>query len=446
MANQLAATLDRHYALLREVRLRERAEALERLQRELLARERHALQEAREAHRRQAFLAEVGATLSSSLDYRASLPGLVRQLVPEWADCCAIDLLQPESPGGGEHIAVMAAEAPAASPEQASFVTRALASHPWMVSPVTPERLPPEHLGVEQAEWPGFPSNLRLPIRGRGRTLGVLSLVAARPGRYGPADSFLFESLAQRIAAVVDTTLLYQQAQEAVRWRDDLLAVVSHDIKTPLLVVRMNAELLLRDVRPADAERPRPARRYLESILKAADRMRDLIGSLLDRARLQGSPMPLSLQTWAVDELLQQALEVLRPLLLDKNQQLRVEVGAGASHVRADRERTLQVLANLMGNAIKFTPHRGTLSVRTQRVEGQVRVSVKDTGPDIPAQDLPHLFERFWQGDSGARQQGTGLGLSIVKSIVEAHGGSLWVESREGAGSTFYFTLPAAEP
>ncbi len=441
MANQLAATLDRHYALLREVRLRERAEALERVQRESLERERQARQEAQEAHRRQILLSEAAAGLASSLDYHASLPGLARLLVPEWADCCAIDLLRQGPAGGGERITMMAAEPSGATPGPHSFVARVLASHPWMTFPVTPENLPPEHLSEEHLEWDGFPANLRLPIRVRGRTLGVLSLVAARAGRYGPADSVLFVALAQRIAAAVDTALLYQQAQEAVRWREDLLAVVSHDIKTPLLVVRMNTEMLLRSARPADAERRRHGHRHLESTLKAVDQMRDLISGILDRARLQGMPMPLALQPHSVDALFQQALEVLRPLALDKNQELTVEVCPDATHVCADRERTLQVLANLLGNAVKFTPRNGTISLKARRVDGKVRISVKDTGPGIPSQDLPHLFERFWQG-SGSRQRGTGLGLSIVKSIVEAHGGALWVESREGAGSTFFFTLP----
>jgi signal transduction histidine kinase len=98
-----------------------------------------------------------------------------------------------------------------------------------------------------------------------------------------------------------------------------------------------------------------------------------------------------------------------------------------------------------VGNAIKYTPKGGTITLRARRVDGTVRISVKDTGPGISARDVPHLFERFWRA-TGVLERGTGLGLSIAKSIVEAHGGSLWVETREGAGSTFFFTLPAVEP
>jgi signal transduction histidine kinase len=172
--------------------------------------------------------------------------------------------------------------------------------------------------------------------------------------------------------------------------------------------------------------------------------MRDLIGGILDRAREQGMPMPLAPQPLAVDALVQQASEVLRPLALQKYQQLRVEVAPGLPRVSVDRERMLQVLTNLVGNAIKFTPAGGCVTVRARQVDGKVRVSVKDNGPGIPAEDVPHLFERFWRA-SGVNERGTGLGLSIVKRIVEAHGGTIWVETQVGTGSTFFFTLPVAE-
>ncbi len=442
VANLLATALDRFHALQREVGLRERAEVLEQAHRALLERERQQRLEAETAHQRQAFLAEASALLAASLDYRASMPSLARLLVPRWADCCAIDVLHPKGLGG-ERVAMMAAEPPGRAGRE-SFVAQALASHPWMAFPAGPENLPEAHVSRESLEWTGFPSNLRLPIRVRGRTLGVLSLISAQPGRYDAADAALFGLLAQRIAAAVDAALLYQQAQEAVRWREELLAVVSHDIKTPLLVVRMNAEMLLKAAKPPGAERRRHGRRHLDSILLAVDQMRDLIGNILDRARLEGMPMPLTLQPQEAGALLEQTVAVLRPLAQVKRQVLEVELCPGLPRVRADRERVLQVLANLVGNAIKFTPMAGTITLRARRVDGQVRFSVKDSGPGIRSEDVPHLFERFWRA-AGASERGTGLGLSIVKRIVEAHGGTVWVETREGAGSTFFFTLPVDE-
>ncbi|WNG32157.1 HAMP domain-containing histidine kinase [Cystobacter fuscus] len=276
----------------------------------------------------------------------------------------------------------------------------------------------------------------------RGRTLGVVSLIAAWPGRHDAADVALFEALVQRIAAAVDTAHLYEKAQEAVRWRDELLAVVSHDIKTPLLVVRLNAELLLKAAHEGE---PHPRQeRLMESILHSADHMRDLIAGLLDRSRLQGGPLPLVLEPLPVAELIEQVLPVLQPLAVSRALKLRVAVSPEARPVKADRERVHQVLTNLVGNALKFTPPGGTITLRARPVDGMVRFSVKDNGPGISPTDVPHLFERFWRSAS-ASERGTGLGLNIVKTLVEAHGGTVWVESQLGAGSTFFFTLPVAD-
>jgi signal transduction histidine kinase len=294
---------------------------------------------------------------------------------------------------------------------------------------------------VERAEWSGFPSNLRVRIQARGHTLGVLSLIAAQPERHDAADVALFEALAQRIAAAVDTANLYARAQEAVRWRDELLAVVSHDIKTPLLVVKLNAEILLKAIQE-DTPHPRQER-LMESILHSAEHMRELIGGLLDRSRLQGGPVPLTLEPLPVKGLIEQALQVLEPLARSRQQKLQVAVSPELPPVKADRERVLQVLSNLVGNALKYTPPGGTVTLRAKQVDAMVRFSVRDNGPGLSPADVPHLFERFWRSAS-ASERGTGLGLNIVKTLVEAHGGTVWVESQLGAGSTFFFTLPVA--
>ncbi|WP_225410927.1 sensor histidine kinase [Stigmatella hybrida] len=444
VATQLATALDRAHALRREVGLRERAEASEGAQREILEREQRARLELEKAHQRQAFLVEASARLAQSLDYRASLPEVASLLVPAWADGCVMDLFPEDAkdPRGTERAALVVIQPPDAEPASTSFVARTFQDHPWVVLPATPGSLVEPPGAVEQTEWSGFPSNLRLRLQVRGRTLGVLSLISARPGRYAPADLALFESLAQRIAAAVDAAHLYQQAQEAVRWRDELLAVVSHDIKTPLLVVRLNAEIILR----ASQEGRMHARqcRLLESILHSVEHMGALIGGLLDRSRLQGMPVPLTLQPQTVEALLEQALQVLEPIVHNKSQTLRVELCPGLRRVHADRERVLQVLTNLVGNAIKFTPPGGLLTLRVKQMDGMVRFSVKDSGPGISPADLPHLFERFWRSSSAA-ERGTGLGLTIAKNLVEAHGGTLWVESHLGEGSTFFFTLPAVD-
>ncbi|WNG22573.1 sensor histidine kinase [Cystobacter fuscus] len=369
---------------------------------------------------------------------------MARLLVPTWADCCVIDLFSCDTKDscGTERVALVVTEPPGPAPAGTSFVTRAFTDHPWVALQPSPERLTEQSSAVERAEWAGFPSNLRLRIQVRGRTLGVVSLIAARPGRHDAADVALFEALVQRIAAAVDTAHLYEQAQEAVRWRDELLAVVSHDIKTPLLVVKLNAEILLKAAHEAT---PHPRQeRLMESILHSADHMRDLIAGLLDRSRLQGGPLPLALEPLPVKELIEQVLPVLQPLAVSRALKLRVAVSPEVRPVKADRERVHQVLTNLVGNALKFTPPGGTITLRAKPVDGLVRFSVKDNGPGISPADVPHLFERFWRSAS-ASERGTGLGLNIVKTLVEAHGGTVWVESQLGAGSTFFFTLPVAD-
>jgi signal transduction histidine kinase len=444
VANQLATALDRSYALRREVRLRERAEQSERIQRELLERELQARQELEKAHQRQSFLAEAGAVLARAIDYRASLPEVARLLVPTWADGCVIDLFACDAKDacGTERVALVVTEPAEPARTGTTFVARAFTDHPWVALLATPESLTEQPTAVERAEWSGFPSNLRLRIQVRGRTLGVLSLIAARPGRHDPADVALFEALAQRIAAAVDTAHLYAQAQEAVRWRDELLAVVSHDIKTPLLVVKLNAEILLKAAREGT---PHPRQtRLTEAILHSSEHMRDLIAGLLDRSRMQGGPVPLTLQPHPVADIIDQALQVLEPLAQSRTVKLRVAVSPEARPVKVDRERVLQIIGNLVGNAIKFTPPGGTITLRAKPVDGMMRFSVKDNGPGISPADLPHLFERFWRSAS-ATERGTGLGLNIVKHLVEAHGGTVWVESQLGAGSTFFFTLPVAD-
>ncbi|EPX64024.1 sensor histidine kinase [Cystobacter fuscus DSM 2262] len=444
VTNQLATALDRAHALRREVCQRERAEASERAQRELLEREQQAHRELEKAHRRQAFLAEAGALLTQSLDYRVSLSAVARLLVPTWADCCVIDLFTRDTKDscGTERVALVVTEPPGPASAGTSFVSRAFTDHPWVALSPSPERLTEQSSAVERAEWAGFPSNLRLRIQVRGHTLGVVSLIAAGPGRHDAADVALFEALVQRIAAAVDTAHLYEKAQEAVRWRDELLAVVSHDIKTPLLVVKLNAELLLKAAHEGE---PHPRQeRLMESILHSADHMRDLIAGLLDRSRLQGGPVPLTLQPLPVKAIIEQALQVLEPLAQSRTLKLKVAVSPEARPVKADRERVLQIISNLVGNALKFTPPGGTITVRAKPVDGMVRFSVKDNGPGISPTDVPHLFERFWRSAS-ASERGTGLGLNIVKTLVEAHGGTVWVESQLGAGSTFFFTLPVAD-
>jgi signal transduction histidine kinase len=234
---------------------------------------------------------------------------------------------------------------------------------------------------------------------------------------------------------------LRRRMEDAVRAREDLLAIVSHELRNPLSIVLMGARQI--DQLAEDNDSGARTRRAARSIVKAVDRMSRLVGDLLDLAQLEaGKPLPLESETYDVTELAQQAAELLEPLASARRLRLITDV-LGPMYALCDADRIQQVLANLIVNAIKFTREGGEICVRVRSMPGTVVVSVSDTGVGIPAAQIPHLFDAYWQVDS-QRKRGAGLGLSIAKAIVVAHGGRIWVESTEGRGSTFFVTLPAA--
>jgi signal transduction histidine kinase/CheY-like chemotaxis protein len=231
--------------------------------------------------------------------------------------------------------------------------------------------------------------------------------------------------------------LLLAELRAAVRAREDLLAVVSHDLRNPVTVILSTAKMLL----GADApEKFASVRGQVDRIVRSADRMTGLISSLLDIAKLESGTLNISFETHEVRTIVDDTVELLAPLAHKKGIALESDVTAPLATV-CDRQRLQQILANLVDNALKFTPAGGTVRVAAVESDGGVRFAVSDTGPGIPEENLPFIFERYWQPDT-QKESGVGLGLSIVKGLVEAHGGRVWVESQPGAGSTFYFVLP----
>jgi signal transduction histidine kinase len=234
-----------------------------------------------------------------------------------------------------------------------------------------------------------------------------------------------------------------REAQRAVRTREDVLAVVSHDLKNPLGSIALSTQLMRRLLPPG--EQGERLLKHTHTIERSVERMDRLIKDLLDMASLQAGQLKLDLGRYAVDELVRDGLVLLEPLAIEKHIELRTRLPQERCWVECDRDRFFQVLSNLVGNALKFTPEKGTVTVAVMPGEGFLRFCVKDTGPGIPAEALPHLFEPFWQVE-GTGKKGTGLGLTISRGLVMAHGGSLEVESEQGQGSTFSFTLPRPSP
>jgi signal transduction histidine kinase len=236
---------------------------------------------------------------------------------------------------------------------------------------------------------------------------------------------------------------LQKRLQRAVQARDDTVGVVAHDLRNPVSAVKMLSNALMRS---GEAEKlSAEAREQVQLIGDAAQQMDRLIQDLLDITRMETGRLTLSPQPTAAKELLETALQTLRPLVDDAGIELRMDVPAELPDVNADRERVGQVISNLVGNAIKFTTRGGRITVSATQEDGLLRVAVNDTGSGISPDQLPNIFDRFWQTtQSTIRSRGAGLGLPIARGIVQAHGGRLWAESEFGKGSTFFFTLPVA--
>lgn len=226
-----------------------------------------------------------------------------------------------------------------------------------------------------------------------------------------------------------------RSAERALAARDELLGIVAHDLRSPLSAIIMKAAIL----RKASAEEK--TRKHAESIESVAMRMAYLIKSLLDTASIESGKFSVSPAPCDVEETLREATEVLDSLATPKSIRLEPRLKQPVLAVMADRDRVIQVLINLIGNAIKFVFEGGKVDITAERDGNDVRFSVADTGPGIAPLHLPHIFDRFWKAETGGKK-GTGLGLYIAKGIVEAHGGRIWVESQLGYGATFHFTLP----
>jgi signal transduction histidine kinase len=280
-------------------------------------------------------------------------------------------------------------------------------------------------------------SVIAVPLKASGKIIGVLAMYTSESGRrYGPEDLALAEEVARRAALAVDNARLYHEAELATRARDQMLSIVAHDLRNPLGTMLMVSELL-EETLPADS----PSLRQVGMMRRAGKQMNRLIQDLLDVKRIEHGRLAVDPRPVAAAPLLTDAGEMLRALAAARTLDLSVDAPAELPMVLADPARIQQVISNLVGNAIKFTPQGGRITLRGFPVGDEVRVAVMDTGPGIAADQLPHVFGQFWQG-SRSDTRGLGLGLVIAKGIVEAHAGRIWVESTLGAGSSFYFTLP----
>lgn len=274
-----------------------------------------------------------------------------------------------------------------------------------------------------------------LPLLARdGTPVGVIA--ASEPMDPGELESSeqILAQVAQLVAVTMENARLLRETQEAVRARDEVLAVVSHDLRTPLSNVRLALRLLQDQsggVSPT----------LFDRIERNVHHMSRLVDDLVDLARIECSRLRISPHGERVHDILQAALALTQPLADDARVELLTHAVSANLRVRADRHRTLQVLCNVIGNAIKFTPASGKVQISVEERGREVCFHVADSGPGIGPEDAPHIFARFFQARS-ARPGGLGLGLYIAKAVVDAHGGRIWFNSEPGRGTTFSFTLP----
>jgi PAS domain S-box-containing protein len=276
--------------------------------------------------------------------------------------------------------------------------------------------------GKDERAFPA--SHISAPLEREGRISGAV---------------LAFQDITERRQAERALERAVELAQRATHDREELMALVSHDLKNPLSVILMTAASIARRF---DASESQQLEQF-QMIRRSAERMNRLIRDLLDVASVDAGKLIVEPQSIAVASLVDEAIEAIRPLAAAKTLAIVSELSPDAGHVWADPSRLQQVFANLLGNALKFSPQGGSIIVRAEPMDDRVRFAVADSGPGIAQDDLAHLFDRFWQAPRTARM-GSGLGLSIVKGIVQAHEGRVWVESKLGAGSTFFFTLRAA--
>jgi signal transduction histidine kinase len=406
----------------------------------------------RAAERRARFLAEAGELLSASNDAEQVLKDLAQLSVPAIADLCVVDALNADGSTrrvdvtrADNSMAALAASIAIPTAEGALRLSNILASQrPFLDRPDVSTSQ-----GAALAAL-GLRSFITAPLMARGETLGALTLISATSDRnYGEDDVDLATDLARRAALELDNARLYQQAQQATRARDDVLGIVSHDLRNPLNTISMAANFLLDVIGPAGLEIPGGVpdappvalAPKLSIIVRAVRRANSLIEDLLDVTRIDAKRLAVEPAMVDGQSLLDEALLDADSVGADSAIRVTHAWDGNPSMVVADRGRIFQVFSNLVGNALKFTPKGGAIDVRGRLHGDEALFTIADTGPGIPQENLPHLFDRFWQARE-TRRAGAGLGLYIAKGIVEAHGGRLWVESKLGVGTTFFFTLP----
>ncbi len=293
-------------------------------------------------------------------------------------------------------------------------------------------------------------SMLGVPLLMRERPVGVLEAlnkVDASP--FSEEDGQVLMTLAAQAAVAIENARLitalqkaYEQLNRVDQIKSDFIAIASHELRTPLGLILGYAAMLREDLKNPDTMQ------QLDMVMSSALRLRDLIDDMVNVQHIEEGRARLVLAEFVLQEVVQRVVEAVSELYTAKEQELLVNLPPQPLSLTADREKIALVLNNLLTNAIKFTEARGRIMVSAERKNGEVQVHVADTGIGIPAREVGHIFDRFYQVEPHLTRAhgGLGLGLAIAKGMIELHGGKIWVESVEGLGSRFSFSVPVSGP
>jgi signal transduction histidine kinase/FixJ family two-component response regulator len=449
--------LERHATQLEQT-VQERTRELRkanRLKDQLYVREQVARAEAEAAQQHSSFLAEASKQLAGSLDYQVTLASLARLAVPMLADRCVVYML--EESGQIRRVETVHADPAKAellldiqrrylvSPEAPEGVAKVLRTgQPELIPEVSDAWLESfahdrEHYELLRALGPK--SYMFVPLVARGRTLGAIAFVSVESGRrYSPRDLALADDLGRRAGVAVDNARLYRQAQEAIQARDEFLSIASHELKTPLTSLQAHVQMLLRGVQKGQLPAAEQLEKRLERAEQASKRLVQLINGLLDVSRISAGRLELEPERVELVEVVREVAARFGPELAEAGCVLQL-IADSPTVGNWDRFRVEQVLNNLLSNAVKYGPGR-PIQVRVEAEEGTARLAVRDFGIGIAPEQIERIFARFERAVPARNYGGLGLGLYIVRQIVEAHGGTIQVESQPGAGSTFTVELP----
>ena len=402
----------------------------------------------RRAEENERFLSNASAELAQTLNVDAALAVIADLPIPRLCDACLIDVVRGQSfrrIGSRRHRAELAdgmrglsqftlsEDSPSPIVDAIRRNRRELVEtidDRWFEDNADPEMVP---------HWRslGARSLLILPLHASGETIGAITFIRTAGG-FDEERRAVAEKFTRAAAAVLENARLYDAAREANQARDEVLGVVSHDLRNPISAIAMCARVLETNP-PADEDK---RRELLTTIRDATDSVNHMIEDLLDVANIERGRLALEVNEQEPAQLVLRAMHMFDVEAKEHGIDLDVRLATNLPLVRADGSRIVQVLGNLVRNALKFTPSGGRITIAAERQDSSLVFAVSDTGRGISEENQRRIFDRYWQSSDGARARGSGLGLSIAQGIVEAHGGRIWVESAVGNGSTFAFTIP----